>query len=603
MNVRKKQTRSKKRVIIKQPLSPNTVALSDKLQVLFTKAGRLIANSSLPEIFLVSGYIISRYLFNADFSYPSEIVLDIALFTVLLTIIYRIFRIAVGVHGVLAVHLAALPVSYFLYDYTNAFKPLVKFFLIFFPDATSFEKVVMLTILLSIFFGALSTIFTRLVRRYAPNAYLPLLKILIFTVTFIFASQCFKMALQIWKIRSELAYKQPVISLKQDKSKVVSRPNIYYIVFDRYANDETLKDVYKFDNSKMLQTLQDQGFYTRDKAYSNYPFTMQSIGSTLRMQYHTDLYTQFKDSAQPFQAGFAYRTFLDNPPAMAELKKNGYTYNAVSSWWDFTRKSPSANHEPSQSYRLRVMGKTFWASDLQRDIINRSALSPLLLKGITIGGFPIIQYDLDRNFEQIFHLQMSELEKIVASSQQSKTPQVTFAHVLLPHDPYLFMPDGSRVEYDGERTDKDVDEYTKYKNQLEYANSNLAKLVKNIRTEDPNAVVLLQTDEGPYPKEFRGIQNAKRYYTPLLLDSAKMKYKYGSLASYYLPGVTSDEAAKNMTSHVNAFRFVLRHYLGYDLPNLPDCHFAVGAKFNLYDYKDVTKQVSPSSTSDCTSSL
>lgn len=82
-----------------------------------------------------------------------------------------------------------------------------------------------------------------------------------------------------------------------------------------------------------------------------------------------------------------------------------------------------------------------------------------------------------------------------------------------------------------------------------------------------------------------------------------MKYKYGSLASYYLPGVTSDEAAKNMTSHVNAFRFVLRHYLGYDLPNLPDCHFAVGAKFNLYDYKDVTKQVSPSSTSDCTSSL
>ncbi len=570
-----------------------------KLEPLVKKFGAWLMGSSLPSIFLVCTYIIGRYLFNADFSYPSEIVLNIVLFAFAIELAFRLYKRLLRKFGMLATHIATMLTSYQIYTFSTAFPRLAGTLRNFTPLHTPFSEAVVILLLSGLLFAGLAVGFVWLVRRFVADAELPLLKILVFTVSFLFVSQLGKMSIQIWKFRHELAYKQPALNLKQDPKKIASKPNIYYLVFDRYASRETLEKVYKYDNSPTLDFLSSQGFYNRENALSNYPFTMQSIGSTLRMDYHKDLHQKFKDSAQPFQAGFPYRSYLDNPPAIKELQKNGYTFNMVSSWWDFTRKNPIANAEPSQSYRLRILGKTFWASDLQRDIINKSALSPLLLKGFSIGDNAVIKYDLDRNFEQIFKNQVETIQTIVTNTKNQKQPQVTFAHILLPHDPYLFMPDGSTVKYDGNRTDDGADEYTKYRNQLIYANTQLEKIIAQIRSDDPNAVVLLQTDEGPYPKEFRGTQTAKKYYTPLGLSGEGTKRKFGSFASYYLPGLSADETAAAMDSHVNAFRFVLSHYLGYDLPNLPDCHYAVGAKFNLFDYTDVTKQIDPASTADC----
>ncbi len=561
--------------------------------------GELVPKSALPEFFLVGSYVIGRYLYNADFSYPSEIILNLVMLALLVSIVFYPLKRLLRRFGLLAAHIASLLVCYPLYSYSSAYPALKQFISDFLPWSTQFSSALVFISALCLFFSFFGILVVTLIRKYLPDAETPILNILVFTVGFIFVSQAFKMTVQVWNFRHELSYKQPTLKLKQDKSKTIAKPNIYYLVFDRYANKDTLQKVYSYDNSPTLNFLNDNGFYNRDSALSNYPFTMQSIGSTLRMGYHTDLSAQFKNSNPKFQAGFPYRSFLDNPPAINELKKNGYSYNMVSSWWDFTRKSPSADSEPSQTYRLKVLGKSFWTSDLQRDIMNKSVLSPLLLKGLSIGNKTIIRYELDRNFQQVFYAQLESLQEIIKTSQKSKQPQVTFAHILLPHDPYLFMPDGSSVKYSGDRNDEGADEYEKYRNQIAFANSQLQKIVSQIRHQDPNAVIMLQTDEGPYPKEFRGTQTAKKYFTPLMLSDETMPRKFGSLASYYLPGVSKEEAAANITSHVNAFRFVLSHYLGYDLPNLPDCHFAVGAKFNLFGFKDVTQKIDPASTANC----
>lgn len=563
-------------------------------------SGNFILQSSVPELLLISYLCFGRAVVNPDFSYPSEIILNIVLLGILATLWHLLYRKALlRRFGLGATHLASLLTAYQLYAFSYAYGSLTSFLSKLLPHLTYFGWTISILILSTILFGAVSAVVGWTLRRFLPQVELALLKIAVFTIGFVFATQLVKVIGLTWDFRQALAYKQPAVTLKQDASKITAKPNVYYLVFDRYASADTLKQVYGYDNTKTLDLLANQGFYNHTSALSNYPFTMQSIGSTLRMGYHADLDEQFPYQKETMQAGFPYRTFLDNPPVVQELKKNGYRYNVVSSWWDFTRKSPSADYEPTNSYRLRILGKTFWASDLQRDIINKSVLSPLLLKGITIGNKALVKYDLDRNPQTNFRDQMTALKNIARDAHVATQPQFTFAHILSPHDPYVFMPDGSNTRYDGNRTDKGEDEFTKYTNQLAYVNTQLQSLVQTIRSKDPNAVLILQTDEGPYPKEFRGNQTASKYHTPLTLSTTGMTRKFGSFASYYFPGVSQEESAQEITSHVNVFRFLLRHYLGYDTPSLPDCHFAVGAKFNLYGFTDVTRKVDPTNTADC----
>ena len=552
----------------------------------------LFSKTPLLELLFIGSFCLALYVKNADFIYPPEVVLPAVLLGFLIVPSFYGIRLALRRFGDLAVHIAALAVSYQIYMYSGAFLPLKNVFSKLIPHGTEFEKMIIVTVLSAIIFITVSGVLGLVLRKYTPSLERTLFKILVFTVCFMFAAQTVTSLGAMWQLRSYLTYTQQSSNFQQNQSHITAKPNIYYLVFDRYGNTSTLKDVYGYDNTTTLNFLRNQGFTNREDALSNYPFTMQSISSTLRMDYHTDLGKIFGSTAKnPYQGAFVYRQFLSNPPVAKVLKQNGYQYNMLSSWWDFTRSSQSADTELSQSFRLRAFGKTFWMTDYQRDIINRGALGPILRKGLTLGHTTIFKYDLDRNPSQNLAAQIQSLQKIAAGADQAK-PQFTFAHILAPHDPYVFMPDGSATTYDQNRTDNDIDEFTKYKNQLQYTNSELQKIVTYIREHDPQAVVIIQADEGPYPKDFRGAITPSRYYTPLSLSTEGMQHKFGALASYYLPGVSSEETAK-IDSHVNVFRFVLSHYLGYDLPNLPDCHYAVGNKFNLYNFTDVSDKIDP----------
>lgn len=558
-------------------------------QKFVAKSGRIVAGTSIPEVLVVITLCLSRYLQNSDFSYPSEIIISIVLLGILSSAAYYIFRIIL--RDRLGAHLAALPLTYGLYAFSYAYKPLQSLANSLIPDsATSFTAALLKLIIWAVVFGLLGFALQRLFKLKQLRQ-LPTLKFLVFVICFIFAAQVGKVGLRLWEIKADLAYKLPESSLLQAPATTAAateKPNVYYLLFDRYANAETLKNTYQYDNQPFLNNLKQQGLTVREEAYANYPFTTQSVSSTLSVDYHDELGKQFKNDAKDFQTAFPYRKFLDNSPVTQAFQASGYQYNQVSSWWDFTRINPSADTNPSKSFRLRILGKNYWLTDLQRDIVNKSILSPLLLKGLTIGNATIVQYQLDRNPAQNFHSQINAVEAIAANSNKQSTPQFTFAHILSPHDPYVFDADGNTPNYDGNRTDNGADEYVKYTNQLTYVNSQLTELIATIRSSDPSAVIVLQTDEGPYPKQFRGKLSASHYYDPINLDLEGQRQKFGILAAYYLPGVEQQVAATAIDSSVNAFRYVLNQYLGYNLEMLPDCQFTSGNKYTLYSYQLVT---------------
>ncbi|HSX08159.1 MAG TPA: sulfatase-like hydrolase/transferase [Candidatus Saccharimonadales bacterium] len=552
--------------------------------------GRFVLGSSVPEILLLTSLILSRWLQNSDFSYPAEIFAPIVLLGVLATIIFYLYKLVL--RRSMEAHAAALPLVYAVYAYSYAFPRFHQWADKLVPKHfdTPFTHSLITVLLMATIFGLGGFALGLLVRWIKPLQAVPILKIGVFVVAFVFAAQLVKTGERMWALRHQLSYNAPasLVPAKPANAKPAAKPNVYYLLFDRYASADTLTKDYNFDNSDLLNFLGGEGFVTRAQAYANYPFTMQSTSSTLSMSYFPELNQLFAHDGGSWQSAFPYRALLNNPAIAQTLKQNGYTYNQVASWWDFTRDGIQADNQPTKDFRLRVFGLTFWMTDLQRDIINKSVLSPFLKKGVMIGSRAIVKYDRDTAPRDNFEQQMAALKSIAANSSAQKAPQFTFAHVLVPHDPYIFSADGSDPAYDGDRDDGGADETVKYTNQLTYLNTRIKDLISDIRAKDPNAAIVIQADEGPYPKQFRGTLTPGHYYNPINLPVQQMQQKFGVLASYYMPGADPQTVAADVDSSVNVFRFVLDQYLGYDLPMLPDCQFATGDKYQLYGYQLVS---------------
>ena len=561
------------------------------------KISRIIARTSLPEIGFIASFVLGRYLINADFQYISETIIPIVFFGVIATIVLYGYRLLLK--SWFAARIATLPFIYGLYSYSYLPKWFGGIGTAFLPKGleTDFTTSVVTVLLLVVGCGALGYGANLLVARIKFLQNLQLHRILLFAVLFIFATQAIKTGNVLMQYRQQIAYDHQSVTFEKDPTAQVTKPDIYYFVFDRYGNNPTFSSIYNFDNSDVTDYLGSKGFVTNPDAYANYPFTMSSVSSTMAMEYHTGLSKLFgNDKAQ---SAFAYRNILNDPPVAQILKNNGYTYNQVSSWWDFTRVGIHADEHPSQAFRLRAFGKNFYLIDLTRDVLNKSVMKPWLKKGTTVGSTILIKYDNDLNPSQNFYAQKKAIKDIAGNTHSS--PQFTFAHVLIPHTPYVFDADGSDPAYDEGQNDFGADESVKYINAVKFINTQIKDMMGYIREKSPNAVIIIQADEGPYPKKFRHALTPDNYYDPATLPLEEQKQKFGIIASYYMPGVSNETVKQNITSSVNPFRFVLKQYLGYKVDMLPVCNFSTGNKFTIYTFTNETPKLSQNPPESCNS--
>jgi hypothetical protein len=559
-----------------------------------------LIDSPAAEVIFITTLILTRWWLNSDISYPVEIIIPILIFGILATIIFYAYRLVFGKGS--AAHLAAILLTYAFYSYSYVQSSLIgKNITKAIPSKfrTDFTKSIFLAVVITLACGLVAYIFRKLIGRYKSLSNLQPYKVLLFAVVFIFGTQIIKCTQRYFEIKKELSYSYPASSLpaKPQVASSQNKPDIYYLLFDRYTSSDILKSNFHYDNSELLKFLNSKGFVNRNPAFSNYPFTTESVSSTLSMNYHTQLRKQFGQD-KGWQTVFPYRAIFNKPPVAQALRQNGYTYNQVSSWWDFSRLRVQADNNYAKSYRLGVLGSHFYLSDFQRDTLNKSILSIWLKKGPSINKAPILKYELDRNPQENFNSEVASLKSIAASTSPSK-PKFTFAHILAPHPPYVFDENGNWPSYDVEANDNDIPEKTKYINELKYINTRIENLIIYIREKSPNAVVFIQADEGPYPGQFRGEITENYNYNPVNLPLPEMKQKFGILASYYMPGKT-EEDVKKINSSVDVFRYILNNYLGYNMPMLPDCQFAVSNKYNVYNFQLVSDRVKGiSSPAEC----
>ena len=339
---------------------------------------------------------------------------------------------------------------------------------------------------------------------------------------------------------------------------LVERRDIYYIVLDRYPSQQTLAGTaFEYDNGPFLRALEERGFYVAEYSHANYTFTAQSLASSLNMTY-----LDVEAMADKAPATDAWKPVYDmlagSLAAPKFLEEQGYTYVQLPSWFEPT----AAGAEVDVRYRHTSFSE--FARAMYRSTVLSTVLEELDLAGPDTAHVDHAMYQFDR----------------LQNLEETGSPKFVFAHVLLPHPPYVFGPDGplpiSQVT-DGIDAPREA-----FLGQLEYTNRRVLEVVDALLggPEESDPIVILQADEGPYNRQ---VVSDWRSASP---DEYQMKF--GILNAYHTPARSPAVLYPSITP-VNSFRLLFNSYFGTNFPRLDDRIYAMGE--TIYDNVDITEDL------------
>lgn len=345
---------------------------------------------------------------------------------------------------------------------------------------------------------------------------------------------------------------------------VGDRPDIYYLIFDRYASAATLQRYFDFDNEPVLSFLEERGFYVAPGSHANYLKTAHSLASTFQMDYLDFLADEEGSRSSDWQP--IYRLLGEHRVGRL-LKSVGYRYVQIGSWWRPTQASSFADVNPSFGFRE-------FTSIYVRDRL----LNPLLHLIAPESPYTrSLQWDSGQC--QRVPWQIEQVEKAASGSQ----PTFVFAHFLLPHEPYVFDAEGNCLSRPESRERGTKQGYVE---QVRYANKVIRDLVTTLQAKkDRRSVIIIQADEGPFPETDVGHTRTWREAT-----EDELNIKMGILNAYYYPDQDYDLLYPTITP-VNSFRMLFDKYFDAGLGQLPDRLVGFPNIFRIYEFFDITGAV------------
>jgi hypothetical protein len=341
----------------------------------------------------------------------------------------------------------------------------------------------------------------------------------------------------------------------------VDKPDIYYLVFDRYGDEATLRQ-HGFDNAAFYAFLESRGFYLARDSRSNYVKTVLSLASSLNMSYLDPLQQAEGTRSANWQPVYDW---VRDGRVVRFLKSQGYRYVHVGSWYWPTEYNPAADRNVNFYTSVPYAAMRLLDNELLSPVRNLAAVPWL-----------------DERLQQWYRVQRQIAD--VSAHAGDPGPTFTFVHILVPHPPYVFDRDGSYVS---EVQEDQRGLSTNYINQVVAANAMATRLIDAILAHARTSpVIILQGDEGPYPRGTSG-----SHYNWHTADVTDLREKSGILNAYRLPGHDAADLYPSI-SPVNTFRVVFNSYFGTALPMLPDRVFAHESESLPYSFADLTRSLS-----------
>ena len=347
--------------------------------------------------------------------------------------------------------------------------------------------------------------------------------------------------------RSELAgdLAQPI---EGPASAQEPRRDVYVIVLDEYANADVLRERFGFDNRPFEDSLRALGFHVPRLVRSNYVHTLLSLPSLLNSAHLTGLEHELGPKTRhPAVPNY----LLDHNRVAPYLEARGYRYLFFpSNWWYSTHGSSMADAEFHPWTGFELM---------------RSMSTGELLRAVK--GLSVLRYfDPDHRWEAD-HVRRTF--DGLAAVPGSGGPVFVFAHILKPHDPYVFDRECGTLE----RTQDGRNEAGPYIEQLQCTNRLLLATVRRIlRTSEVPPIIILQGDHGTKRLGATGYAEADS------VPPAAARERVGAFGAYYLPDGGAAAFGDTVTV-VNVLGNVLRYYFGARLPRAGDEQYISPAEF------------------------
>ncbi len=342
-------------------------------------------------------------------------------------------------------------------------------------------------------------------------------------------------------------------------------PDIYYIILDGYARADVLQELYDYDNRAFLQGLAERGFYLAGESYSNYNQTALSIASSLNMTYVNYL---TEEMGVDNKKRLPLVGLIRESELRRVLDEKGYEVIGFETGYEITEMRGSDHLWSLKSevvptitslWRFNGFEALLLESTLMRAVFDLHIFEPDSLRQFTLNP----EYQAHR-------------ERVLYTLDRLDDPAVmegnylVFAHILTPHPPFVFGPNGEELFPDGAYQIADGDNYPGdpegylegYRNQVEFISAQITQAIDRIleKSQTP-PIIILQADHGP------GSQLV--WESP---EESNLQERFGILNAYYFPD-GDYSALYPAISPVNTFRVVLNQYFGgaYDL--LPDEHY------------------------------
>lgn len=248
-------------------------------------------------------------------------------------------------------------------------------------------------------------------------------------------------------------------------------PDIYFIIPDRFGSLDALRECgLSEDNIDwFVMELEDRGFYIREDAMSGDTFqpndrgvsttrTLRYLASVLNFGEDIDINIGYNEAGK----------MVRDPEVIKVLHSMGYTCYNVGSWYPETAVSLVADY--NYVYESSNPVQWLYVQEFGAAVLDRSMWRYFIVTGD--------QTERDR--------EMFQQQAIIEIAGNDITPKFTFAHILLPHPPFVWTADGEPQE-------SDADDMTRYLDQVIFTECYLLEMIDAIPDD---AIIIIQSDEG-----------------------------------------------------------------------------------------------------------
>ena len=290
-------------------------------------------------------------------------------------------------------------------------------------------------------------------------------------------------------------------------------PDIYFIILDGYTRQDALLSDFNYDNTAFLDDLRKLGFYVADCSRSNYQKTQGSLAAALNMNYMPEL-----DAALAAQGlnDEDIGVLVKHSQVRKLLESIGYLTVAFDSGFEWSRISDADVYlqYSGKPYELQVP-QPFEVILLRTTALQVWFDSQLKLPAHNQTPFTDVNFTFDDHINRQLYI-MDELPHLASFSG----PKFVFAHIMIPHVPYVFEPDGQIATDPGYYSSPDsngpVDEghlLSGYTNEIQFLNNRLPAILDALITQSRVPPIILLLGDHGLGNENR-LENLSAYYLP-----------------------------------------------------------------------------------------